>query len=217
MIKHKPAVIGSAILLVICMYLYFPYPDNQLIDATATFMSFPVRNQNGLVMLGILESILFILAMLFLVIGLGKYQFRTILIVILLYTFLPRYLLMVYQDTFASGISAISYDGNGRCEFEDVSEALLEGTCSLMLQNHSKEPVSFELEFLDSNHLEEGVRMESLMNVAGPYRITVDAKQSTLIDLKEILDVSTISGHIFNGSSNGVHIRLTEGDKSRIL
>ncbi|MBB4825973.1 hypothetical protein HNO89_003210 [Sporosarcina luteola] len=217
MIKHKSAVIVSIILLVVCVCLYFPYPDNQLMDATASFMSLPIQNHNGFVLLGILGSILFILAMLLLVIGLKKYHIRTMLMVILLYTFLPRYLLIVYQDTFASGISAISYDGKGRCEFEDISEASLKGACRLTLKNHSKEPVSFELEFLDSIHLDKGVRLESLMNVAGPYRITVDAQQNKVIHLTEVLDVTAIPGHIINGSSSEVHFRLIQGETSRVL
>ncbi|MCG3088749.1 hypothetical protein [Sporosarcina cyprini] len=217
MIENKRALFFSAILLAVCMYLMFPYPDNQLIDATATFMSFPIKTSQGFRLIGIAGSILFVLALVLLAKGLKKYHVRTILLVILLFTFSPKYLLAFYQDTLASGINAVTYNGDGTCQFEERSEALLEGTCSIVLKNRSNEPVTFALEFIDSNDLEDGMRMESLMNTNGPYPITIDAKQERRVNLTELLDVSAIPQHITNGSSNRVHIRLIEPGKSRTL
>ena len=91
----------------------------------------------------------------------------------------------MYQETFARGITAISYDGNGNCNFENVSEDLLNGECNFVLHNRSDKDVSFELEFLDSFFMEDGVRMESLMNLAGPYSITIEANRKKSIHLKE--------------------------------
>ena len=89
MIRSKVALIGSVIILCICMYLYFPFPNNVMLEARSTFMSFPIRNQEGYVLLGIIGSILFIIAMILLVIGIKKYHFRTIVIVVIVYAFLP--------------------------------------------------------------------------------------------------------------------------------
>ena len=49
MIRSKVALISSVVILCICMYLYFPFPNNVMLEARSTFMSFPIRNQDGYV------------------------------------------------------------------------------------------------------------------------------------------------------------------------
>ncbi|RKJ26984.1 hypothetical protein D7X33_43080, partial [Butyricicoccus sp. 1XD8-22] len=149
-IRSKVALIGSVVILGICMYLYFPFPNNVMLEARSAFISFPIRNQDGYIPLGILGSILFIIAMILLFNGMKKYRLRSILIVAIIYTILPNLLITMYHETLASGIKAISYDGNGNCNFEYVSEDLLNGECNFVLHNRSGKDVSFELEFLDS-------------------------------------------------------------------
>src|SRR3954463_16141667 len=127
MIRSKVTLISSVVILGICMYLYFPFPNNVMLEARSTFMSFPIRNQDGFILLGIIGSILFIIAIILLFIGIKKYRFRTIVIVVIIYAILPNLLITMYQETLASGITAISYDGNGNCNFEYVSEDLLNG------------------------------------------------------------------------------------------
>ncbi|WP_235888237.1 hypothetical protein [Neobacillus paridis] len=180
-------------------------------------MSFPIRNQDGFIPLGIIGSILFIIAIILLFIGMKKYRFRTIVIVVIVYAILPNILITMYQETLASGITAISYDGNGNCNFENVSEDLLNGECNFVLHNRSDKDVSFELELLDSHFMEDGVRMESLMNLAGPYNITIEANRKKSIHLKELLDLSGVPKHIDGGTSNGIHFKLIDGEKSRTL
>lgn len=217
MIRNKTALIGSALILCICMYLYFPFPQNEMLDARSTFMSFPIRNQDGFIALGLMGSVLFVIAMILLIIGIKKYHFRTIVIVVILYTLLPRLLISAYQETFASGIMAVSYNGNGTCKFEYVNDDLLNGECNFMLQNRSNEDVSFELEFLDSFFMEDEVRMESLMNVGGPYRITIEANHKKSIHLKELLELSDVPKHIYGGTSNNIHFKLIDGESERTL
>ena len=217
MIKSKLALFSSAILLGICMYLYFPFPNNVMLDARTTFMSFPIRNQDGYLLLGIIGSVLFIIAMILLGVGLKKYHLRIILIVVIVYAFLPNILITMYQETIASGITAISYDGNGNCNFESVDENLLNGECNLVLHNRSNEAVSFELEFIDSVFMEDDVRMESLMNVAGPYRITIEANRKKSIHLKELLELSDVPKHIEGGTSFDIHFKLIDGETTRTL
>ncbi len=217
MIRNKAALIGSAVILCICMYLYFPFPNNEMLDASATFMSFPISNQDGYILLGIIGSVLFIIAMILLFNGIKKYHFRTIVIVVIVYTFLPMLLITVYQETLASGITAISYDGNGTCHFENVNEDLLNGECNFILHNRSKEAVSFELEFLDSLFMEDEVRMESLMNLGSPYSITIEANRKKSIQLKELLELTDVPKHIDGGSSMNIHIKLIDGEVARIL
>lgn len=217
MIRSKVALISSAIILCICMYLFFPFPDNVLLDSRSTFMTFPIRNKNGYIVLGIIGSVLFVIAMILLVIGLKKYHFRTALIVAIVYVLLPQILITFYQETLASGISAISYDGNGTCNFDFVSEDLLNGECNFVLHNHSNEAVSLELEFLDSYFMDDGVRMESLMNLAGPYSITIEANHKKSIQLNELLDVSDVPKHIEGGSSVNSHFKIIDDETTRTL
>lgn len=216
MIKNKVALISSFVILGICMFLYFPFPNN-VIEARTTFMSFPIRNQDGFILLGLIGSGLFILAMTLLVISLKKYHFRAVVIVLILYAILPNLLITMYQETIASGILAVSYDGNGTCHFETVSEDLLSGECNLVLHNRSNESVSFELEFLDSYLFEDDVRKESLMNLAGPYRITIEANSKKSIHLKELLDVSDVPKHVEGGASSNIHFKIIDDEAERIL
>ena len=216
-IKNKVALISSIAILGICMSLYFPFPYNAMIEARSTFMSFPIRNQNGFILLGIIGSVLFIIAMILLVISLKKYHFRTVVIVVISYVILPNLLITMYQETFASGIMAVSYDGNGKCNFENVREELLSGECSLVLHNRSNESVSFELEFLDSYFFEDEVRMDSLMNLAGPYSITIEANRKKSIHLKELLDVSDVPKHIEGGTSFNIHFKIIDDETTRSL
>lgn len=217
MIRNKIVLSCSIVILGICMYLYFPFPNNEMLDAYSTFMSFPISNQDGYIVLGIIGSAMFLIAIILLMIGMKKYHFRTIVLVVIVYTFLPKFLIMTYQETLASGIMAISYDGEGQCNFENVSEDLINGECNLILHNRSNEAVTFELEFLDSYFMEDGVRMESLMNVVGPHSITIEANQEKSIYIKELLDLSGIPKHIESGTSFNVHINLIDGETKRTL
>ncbi|WP_277584700.1 hypothetical protein [Psychrobacillus antarcticus] len=122
-----------------------------------------------------------------------------------------------YQETLASGITAISYDGNGTCSFQYVNEDLSNGECNLMLHNRSNEAVSFELEFLDSYFLENEVRMESLMNLGGPYSISIEAKSKKSIHLKELLNLIDVPKHTAGGTSMNIHFKLIDGEIVRIL
>jgi hypothetical protein len=217
MIKSKLALISSVIILGICMFLYFPFPNNVILEARSTFMSFPIRNQDGYILLGIIGSALFIIAMILLVVGMKKYHFRTIIIVSIVYALIPNLLITVYQETLASGITAITYDGNGNCNFESVSKDLLNGECNLVLHNRSNEAVSFELEFIDSFFMEDEVRMESLMNLAGPYSITIEANRKKSIQLKELLELSDVLKHIKGGTSSDIHFKLIDVETTRTL
>ncbi|RHW43388.1 hypothetical protein D1B31_01625 [Neobacillus notoginsengisoli] len=218
MIRSKVALISSVVILGICMYLYFPFPNNVMLEARSTFMSFPIRDQDGFVLLGIIGSVLFIIAMILLVKGIKKYRFRTVVIVLIVYAVLPNLLIKVYQETLASGIMAISYDNNGECNFESVEEDLLDGECKFELYNRSNEAVSFELVFLDSFFMEDEVRMETLMNLAGPHTITIEANRKKTIHLKELLKVKGVPNHITGGTLNGgLHFKLIDGKTTRIF
>ncbi|WP_245830942.1 hypothetical protein [Sediminibacillus massiliensis] len=214
LVRSKWALLISVIIFGICMALYFPFPNNPTLESTTTFMSFPIQNQDGYILLGIVGSVLFLIAMILLVVGLKKYHVRSIILVAIGYAGLPGMLTLMYQETLAGGIDSISYYNNGDCNFEYVREDLLNGECSLVLHNRSNQEVTFELEFLDS-YMGEGVRMESLMNVAGPYIITMEGNSKKSIHLEKSLDVAEVPNHIEGGTSSDVHIKISHGGKTR--
>lgn len=215
-IKNKVAFFSSFVILGICMYLFFPFPNNVMREPKFMFMSFPIQNQDGYIPLGIVGSILFILALILLFISLSKYQGRTILIVMILYIILPNLLITAYQETFARGITAVSYDNNGHCSFEVIDQKMM-GQCDLVLHNRSNEDVSFELEFIDSGFMDDDVRMESLMNLAGPYKITMKANEKKPIHMDELLNLSGVHKHIEGGGSFNIRFKLIDSEKTRTL
>ena len=42
--------------------------------------------------------------------------------------------------------------------------------------------------------------MTSLMNIAGPYHVTIEANQEKSIHLKKLLDVTNVPNHIYSGA-----------------
>ena len=60
MIRSKLAIISSFIILAICMYLSFPFPNNVTLGAHSTFMSLPISDLNGYIWLGVVGTVLFI-------------------------------------------------------------------------------------------------------------------------------------------------------------
>ncbi|MGD7024864.1 hypothetical protein FZC79_15195 [Rossellomorea vietnamensis] len=217
MVKNKLALIVSGIILVICMFLYFPYPNNVMIDSRSSFMSFPIKDVDGYNPLAIIGSILFIIAMVLLVKGLEKYHFRAVILTAFAYAVLPLVLIPLYQETFARGIAAVSYDDEGTCDFESVSEGLLKGECNLNLQNRSNKPVTFEVVFMESPYLKEDIRIESIMNESGPNLVTLAPNSKESVQIEKLLDLSEISTHIDGGSTSNVHIKITDGESQRVL
>ncbi|KYG70955.1 hypothetical protein [Planococcus maritimus] len=218
MIKNKAGFIVSFIVFAICMTLFFPFPNGVLNNANFIFMSFPIQDYNGYNFLGVFGSILFIVAIILLFNSLEKYRFRTVFAVVIVYMVLPSLLIIAYQETLATGVSAISYDGNGHCSFEAITEnEVMGGECDLVLHNRSNEAVTIELEFMDSVFREDDMRMASLMNLAGPHLMTIDANSQQSIHLEELLDISDVSNHIYSGEAFGIHIKVVDGEKSRIL
>lgn len=217
MIKKKITFISGIVILGICMCLFFPYPNSEMIYAQSSFMSFPIQTKDGFRMLGIIGSVLFIVAIILIGRSITKYFFRTIGLVVILYACLPYLLITAYQETFASGIMAMSYNGDGTCDFKMLGKDLMMGECELALHNRSNEAVSFDLEFLESSYLEDDMRMTTLMNLAGPYHLTIEANRIKSIHLKEILDVTDVSNHMEGGASYEVHFKLWNGETERNL
>ena len=216
-IKSKVALICSVVMLSICMSMFFPYPNNIMTGARTIFMSFPLTNQDGLIVLGIVGSIWYIIAMILLYFSMEKYRARIVILAVFVYAFLLSILIAGYQETFATGVKAISYDNNGSCSFKYVSKDEMKGECELVLHNRSNEDVTFELEFLDSLNLEEGEQRESLMNRNGPYQFTIRANQEKSISVIELLDVSDVPKRFDGASSHDINLKLKDEEITRIF
>ncbi|AIF43008.1 hypothetical protein [Virgibacillus sp. SK37] len=215
MIRSKFAVIGAIILFIICMCLFFPFPDDPLLHATTIIMSFPIIDQDGYIIMGVIGSFLFAIAIVLLMIGLKKFRLRTLIIVIFLYSFIPPMLIKVYQETLADGIFAVSKEGEGEGDFNSINESQLDGECHFTLQNRSNKSVTFEVQLIDSFFDE--TRMESLLNEAGPHTFTLEANEKRAIHLKEIIDITGVEDPISQGASFDLHFRLIDGGDDRIL
>ncbi|WP_347860866.1 hypothetical protein U0355_09135 [Salimicrobium sp. PL1-032A] len=219
MIKSRKAIISSLLIMCVCAGLFFPYPDNPMVGVHSTLLSFPIMNEDGYIIRGIIGAVLLVTGLIMLAAGMKKYRFRAVILLILLYTALPPVLITVHQETFASGIGAVSLKDNGVCEFEERSKDVVDGHCELVFHNRSNEPVTFELTFLDSSFAGKDMRVESLMNIEGPYSITIEANEERRIEVDESIDVSdmTEGEHVDSGASFDIHLKLRNEGNERIL
>ena len=215
-VKNKFALTGSAILLVICMLLFFPFPTKHFSDSSVRVLTFPIENQDGIVYIGMLAVALFIVSIILLVMALQKYRGRIILLVLIGYVLLPNILITAYQNTMAHGILAVSYNGDGNCDFEYRSDAIMHGNCEITLKNHSKEQVSFDLEFMDTSILGDE-RLASLMNYGGPYKITIAPKETKTIHLEETVNVSSVPRQFDTASVSQIELKLIDGKVERVM
>ncbi|MDG5472417.1 hypothetical protein P6709_11740 [Jeotgalibacillus sp. ET6] len=217
MIKNKLFLISSAILFCLSIIVYFIIPNERKLQGTLTVMNFPVQDHNGMVVLGTIGTLFFIACLFCLARGLEKYRVRSVIGVMVVFVFLPGILMTGYQETFASGVKAVSYGQDGECFFETVEEDQLNGECTFVLRNRSNEEVTFEVEFMDSfYYVEENQRMVSLMNLAGPHKVTMEANEKRSIRVTELLDVSKVPNHIDSGSSYGIELKLIQSNGDQV-
>ncbi|KON90558.1 hypothetical protein AF331_09280 [Rossellomorea marisflavi] len=212
MIKNKASVLTAMAIFLICMALYFPFPENKLSEARTVFMSFPITDSDGFVILGIIGSFLYINAIVFLVRGLKKYRIRLVLLTMFAYAAAPTMAIWLYQHTLASGIYALSYDDRSECTFESDGDGHIYATCDIELKNHSRNDVSFNLQLLDSTYDKQFPPEEFLK---GSYPVTVEGKGSHTVLIEDEIDRPDLKGE-FNGASSGfLRIKATDGDSER--
>ncbi|MGD7045658.1 hypothetical protein [Jeotgalibacillus proteolyticus] len=217
MVKNKFFLVFSAILFCLSIVIYFIIPNERKLQGTLTVMNFPVQDHNGMVVWGTIGTVFFIACLFCLASGLEKYRARSVIGVIIVFSFLPGILMDAYQETFASGVKAVSYNQEGECYFETVEEDQISGECTFVLHNRSNEEVTFEVEFIDSFYfVEENHKMVSLMNLAGPHKITLEANEKRSIRMTELLDVSKIPNHIDSGSSYGIELKLIQSNGDQV-
>lgn len=180
-------------------------------------MFFPIKNGNGFIPIGVIGSVLFLFTLTMLVLGLKKFYTLAVLIVSSAFILLPLFIIAIIQQSFATGIYAISYDGSGECTTEEVNEATVKGECFIKLTNHSNEDVSFTMELIDSFALEQQAQFESLLNLDGQIQITLKPKEEKTIHLNKVIDISKIQNQIAIGTSHNVHFKLKDNKYERVF
>jgi len=217
MIKNKKMFYIAIILFVATLILNLPFPNKSSLGETvASDFNIPIRSANGLLYVGITSLILLLAGLYFLNISLNKYHFRAILIAIIAAIFAPSMIVSLYQETFATGIYAVSYKRElSNCNFDMINKKTLHGECKLPLKNYSSNDVKFNIEFYDE--YDGGLPMVTLMNNNGPYEVKLKGNQRKTEKIEADIDVSKIEKHIISGNAAGVNIVLKSGRKMRKL
>ncbi|MBP1932011.1 hypothetical protein [Ammoniphilus resinae] len=224
MIKKRGFFILGVPFLLLSMLLNFQFPDVQpLGEKLLTKIGIPthqnMETKTGLHYVGV-TSIALLLASLFLFNhSLAKYNGRVIFLAFLTAIFGPSLIINSYQQTFASGIYAISYERDAsECRFELNEETnLLYGDCSVYLENKSSKDVQFSLVFIDDIHFKDDIPLQSLMNEAGPYFLTLKGRQSKTFKITANIDVTSLPKYPAGGSSRGFNVIITDGERQRFL
>jgi hypothetical protein len=218
LIKDKKFFYTALILFFVSVALNLPFPDKILYSDTVILFNTPIKTLNGLNYIGIISILFLLFSLIFLVKSLNKYHIRFALIVILIATFFPSFVVSSFQKTIATGIYAISYDDHGsNCDFKMINRTtILHGECQLPFENHSKNDVQFYIEFYEP--YKDDVQMSTLMNKNGPYKVRLKGKEKRRVKIETDIDVSKVKNHIESGEmTGGINILMKAEGKSRIL
>jgi hypothetical protein len=215
LIKNKRYFFIAFIPFIASMVLNFPFPDlNPYGETVVSVLNVPVKTVNGINYVGMASLFLLIVSLYFLWKSLGDYRKRSVVIAIILATFIPSFLAISFQKTLATGIYAIAYEHEkSHCRFEMTNKTTLHGVCTLPFENYSNADVKFSLEFND----QDDIQMESLMNNNAPYEVKLRGNKSEIIKIETNIDVSKMKNHIDGGEANGINIVIKSGGKSRKL
>lgn len=199
------------------MVLSFRFPHySPLGETIASLLNIPVRSAGGLQYVEIALMFLLIWSLYLLFKSLEKYGGRTVLFALIVFIVVPQFIIGSYQNIFARGIYAITYDmDTSTCEFDMVDQDTLSGICELTLENHSKKATTFSVAFHDE--YEDEFKMVTLMNENGPYQIEMAGKEHKQVIIETQIDVSEMEYHIENGTASILSITIDAGDKERRL
>lgn len=209
----------SSIVLLIASFVCYaciPFADRTYFNIS--LLLFPLQNEEGAtIWLGVFGLMLFVVGLFLFTSTIKKYVTRMIAYLLILLFFFPNFFMTAYQEVWAKGVSAISYDKKGICDFLSVKEEILNGTCVFTLQNKSNEQVTLQVEFAEVLVDKGNLHVESLMNQKAPYTITIEANSKKTIEVEELIELTGISSMFYEGRAYDVHIKLIDGDKFRIL
>ena len=193
-------IFSSAILIASNVFLY-TIDATVKVNATVTFFGFPTEVSWETYHLGSAGAMLFAGGCVLLIISLKKYRSLTLALIFAFHSGMPQIVEYIQQSYFAKGVEAIAYENDGRCQFLEETQGFIDFHCELTLQNKSKEPVTFELEFVDTQLSEGDEPILEYFNEAGPFVYTLDAHESRVIRIDDQLDMRNSERGIFEGES----------------
>ncbi|WP_077304618.1 hypothetical protein [Terribacillus halophilus] len=219
MIKNIKYFWIALILLIVSSAITVQFPNAVPFGETImTKLHVPPQPMNGLQYVGITSLVLFIVSLFFLTRSLEKYHKRAVFLWILVTIYVPAMVVNSYQETFATGIYAVSYDGErSTCEFEMVGESTMDGGCELVFENKSEEVVQFTVTFYEKHLFDDELPVVSLMNNKKPFEISLPGNETKTVKLRKKIDVSDRENHVDWASVSGVHIIMKSDEKLRKL
>jgi hypothetical protein len=215
MIKDKKYPYIALIPFFLSMALNFPFPDAAPYgERLVSVFDIPVRTENGINFIGIVSLLLLILSLYLLSKSLNKYKVRMGFLAILIAIFAPPYVVKSIQNTFATGIYAVSYDSEeSTCSFEKNNKTTLHAICELPFENYSDESVEFTVEFKNFDSFPLG----SIMNSHAPYKVRLEGNERKVVKIETSLDVSKLKIQLDSGEVAGFNLIIKSGGKSRKL
>lgn len=219
MIKSKKQLILAIALLGIVVLLNIPYPHSRTIGASLIIMNIPINYPDGINYLGWGYVFIIFFSLILLGASLKKYHGRFILLAIALVVTSPQFIANAFQNTVATGIYAIEYNpSDSNCKFNTVQNATLHVECELWFKNHSRNDVTFTVEFIEDDPFGEGIKSVSLLNADKPLAVTIGRKHREPIFISKEIDLTILDGnYISSGNFSYIHIIMRDGNKYREL
>lgn len=219
MILNKRKFYLATIIAVFIMIINFPFPNAYPFgEVILQKLNIPIKFGGGFHTVGITVLVLFIVSLYLLLHSICKHRVKVVLLYFLILGFTPWIIVSLFQSTVATGIYAISYEGeNSFCEFDMKDEVTLYGKCELPLHNHDNKKVSFTVELQEELEFEDDMPMLSYMNEAPLKLVTLDAKEARTVILEQEIDVSDTDSHISGGEASHFPIIISDNEKQREL
>ena len=215
--NHKRLYVAIGIFILV-MIVSSPFPHTVPFSAgSIKIMSIPIRDADSYNLVGVFLLMVLCVGIYLLATSLEKYRVRLVFLGLFLYFVLPLMAINVYQNTFASGIYAIDYDlDTSECKFEQLDDKRMEVICDLPVENLSDNEVNFDIQFFNETLFEEKNKLVPLMNKDAPYHVSLQGHETNVVRIKTVLDVPRLNG-FSGGSSNQIHIEISQGEKMRLL
>jgi hypothetical protein len=180
----------ALILLIVSSAIAIQFPHAVPFGETImTALNFPPQPMNGLQYVGITSLVLFIVSVFFLTRSLEKYHKRAVFLWLLVTIYAPAIVVNLYQETFATGIYAVSYDwDSSTCDFGMIGEFNMDGECELVFENKSEDEVYFTVTFYEKNWYKDEFPVVSLMNDKSPFEVRLPGNETKIVKLRKMIE-----------------------------
>ncbi|WP_077596784.1 hypothetical protein [Oceanobacillus kimchii] len=215
--KNKKQFHITLVIFTIYVVLSFPFFHENFPESNVFIFNISINSWDGLNYLGIIALILLFTSLTLAVKSLNQFKKRTVLIGILLATFIPQYLADAYKKTLATGVYAISYKQEfSECDIRKNGDTTLVAECNLMLTNHSNSDVELLLSFIDKYNDEEH-DMIKIVNNGAPYNLKLHKNESKHVEIYSTIDASRLEEAMDTGNMKMLNIKIESDGKERKL